>query len=66
MESFRSCECYGIPLNAMGYLSDIFHRLKEEFTEFSRPLCDAKCVYDVMKNIKKNVVEKTFFIEILT
>ena len=28
------------------------------------PLCDAKYVYDVMKNIKKNVVEKTFFIEI--
>ena len=28
------------------------------------PLCDAKYVYDVMKNIKKNVVEKPSFIEI--
>ena len=33
-------------------------------SKFSRPLCDAKYVYDVMKNIKKNVVQKTFFIEI--
>ena len=57
--SSRECDIF-TTLNAMRYLSDIFHRLKEEFIKFSRPLCDAKYVYDFMKNIKKRCSKNIF------